>query len=86
MASLYDFVEENFGRTLSSVEYEKIATWQEDFTDDMLKYAVELAVMSNAKTFRYLEGILRNWTSSQFKPLMMLRKKKRQRAYRDTRL
>lgn len=73
--SLYDFVQENFGRTLSSVEYEKIATWQEDFTDDMLKYAVELAVMSNAKTFRYLEGILRNWTSSQFKTIDDVKKK-----------
>lgn len=67
--SIYDFVQENFGRTLNSIEYEKIDKWQEQFSDEMLKYAVELAVMSNVKTFRYLEGILNNWTSSGYKTI-----------------
>ena len=59
--NIYDFIENNFGRTLAPIEYEKIQKWLDDFTEDIIKYAVELCVMQKVNNFAYLDGILRNW-------------------------
>ena len=64
---IYSFVEENFGRTLSGVEIEKINIWLSEFNIEILKYAISIAVMNNKRTFAYVEGILKNWKSKGYK-------------------
>ena len=62
-------MEENFGRTISSLECEKLDSWIKEFNEEIVKHAIELSVMNNAKKFSYVEGILRNWKASGYKTL-----------------
>jgi len=67
--NIYSFLEENFGRTISSLECEKLDSWIKEFNEEIVKHAIELSVMNNAKKFSYIEGILRNWKASGYKTL-----------------
>ena len=67
--NIYSFLEENFGRTISSLECEKLDSWIKEFDEEIVKHAIELSVMNNAKKFSYIEGILRNWKASGYKTL-----------------
>lgn len=67
--NIYNFLESNFGRTISSIEFEKLESWINEFNEDIVKHAIELSVMNNAKKFSYVEGILRNWKASGYKTL-----------------
>lgn len=67
--TLYDYAEENFNRTLSPIEIQKIDEWAKDFNEDMIKYAINLSVLGNKKTFKYVDGILKNWKSSGYKSI-----------------
>lgn len=68
--TIYDYIEENFGRTLSSLEYEKINLWLEEYGLPNILNAVNVAVMNNAKTFRYLEVVLSNGVKQQSKKVV----------------
>ena len=67
--NIYSFIEENFGRTLSGIEYEKINNWLSKFNIEIIKYAIQIAVMNQKKTFAYVEGILKNWKAAGFKTI-----------------
>lgn len=58
---IYNYIEQNFGRTLNQVEIEKIQKWLLLFTPEVIKYAVEKAILNGKKTFNYINGILNNW-------------------------
>lgn len=66
---LYEYIEENFGRTISPIEFEKIQYWKTLYDDEIIKYAVEIAVMNNKKTFNYINAIIRNWKTNSYKTL-----------------
>ena len=66
---IINFIENNFGRTLSSYEFEKINCWINEFNSDIVKYAIELSILNNKRTFAYIEGILKNWKSCGYKTL-----------------
>ena len=63
--SIYSFIENSFSRLLSSMEIQKIREWLEALNnqEDILRYAVYIAVMNNVPTFAYVDGILKNWKS-----------------------
>ena len=63
--SIYSFIENSFSRLLSSMEIQKIREWLEVLNnqEDILRYAVYIAVMNNVPTFAYVDGILKNWKS-----------------------
>ena len=67
--NIYSFIEQNFGRTLSPVELEKINLWLSEEREDIIKYAVTIAVMNRKSTFAYVDGILKNWKAKGFKSL-----------------
>lgn len=67
------YLEEQFARTISPLEYEKITQWEETFTDDIINYAIDKAVLNNIKTFNYVEGILRNWKTCNYKTLQEIK-------------
>lgn len=67
--TIYEILEKNFGRTIAPIEFEKINNWLLLFDENILNYAIELCVLQNKKTFAYLEGVLKNWKSQQYKTL-----------------
>lgn len=67
--NIAEFLENEFGRTISPVEYEEIQKWQEWFDDDIIVYAIKISILNNKKTFSYINGILKNWKSCNFKTI-----------------
>lgn len=67
--NIYELVENNFGRTLSPLEIEQIDYWLEEYEPELLKHAIKIAVLNNAKNFNYVRGILNNWKSKGIKTL-----------------
>lgn len=59
--NIYNYIETNFMRILTPLEINKIQEWINLYSEDIIKYAVELAVYSGKKTFNYVDGILKNW-------------------------
>lgn len=67
--SVFDFLENNFGRTIAPVEFETIEYWVKELNSDIVKEAIKIATNSNKKTINYVEGILKNWRSKGYKTL-----------------
>lgn len=59
--NIFVIVEEEFGRTLSSTEIEKIIELEDEYGTDKLKLAVKECCLNNVKKIAYLNGILKNW-------------------------
>lgn len=57
-SNIYEYIEKNFGRPLSPIEYQKINKWEDS---ELTRYAVEVAVLNNIHKISYIEGILRNF-------------------------
>ena len=56
--NLYDFIENNFRRTLNSIEIEMISTWEDN---ELTRYAIKQAVLNGAYNFKYINTILNNY-------------------------
>src|SRR5574344_1982628 len=67
--NIFEFLEENFGRTISPIEYKKIIEWENHFNEEIIKYAIEECCLNNAKTMSYLNTILNDWKSKGFTKL-----------------
>ena len=70
------YLEQNFGRTISPLEYEKLNYWLETFSEDMVKEAINISVLNNKKTFSYIQAILKNWKTNNIKTLDEVKPKK----------
>ena len=57
-SNIYDFVELNLGRTLSSIEYEELGTWNDN---ELTRYAIKKAFSNGKYTLGYIKGILNNY-------------------------
>ena len=66
---LFSLIEEEFGRTLSSMEYEIINNWVKTFDPEMIKEALREAVYNNAKSLKYIESILYAWKDKGYKSI-----------------
>lgn len=56
--SLFDVVEENFGRTLNPIEYEEISKWEDN---ELTRYAIKEAILNNARGVKYINTILASY-------------------------
>lgn len=56
--TICEILEENFARTLSSVEYEHVNSWEDN---ELTRYAIELAVINGVKKINYIESILKRY-------------------------
>ena len=61
--------EEQFGRTLSPVEYELIMNWREWFSDEVINYAIDKSIKNGARALSYTEAIINSWHDKGFKTL-----------------
>ena len=64
--TIYEYVEQNFGRPLSPTEVQKIESWLLSYDPSIIKYAVEVATLNNKRTFNYVNGILNNWKTAGY--------------------
>lgn len=71
--SIYDFIEENFGRILTPIEIKNIGEWEEIFDQEIIKYAVSKAILNNAKAFSYINAILNGWKDKNYKSLQEIK-------------
>ena len=62
--TIYDFIEENFGRTLSPIEYEQISKWKDN---ELTRYAIKQAVLNGAYRIKYIESILNDYEKNGIK-------------------
>ena len=53
--TLFEIVEENFGRTLSPYECEEVSTWEDN---DLTRYAIKQAILNRACSVKYISRIL----------------------------
>ena len=65
--NIYEYFEENFGRTIAPIEVEKLDNWIKEFNFEIVKHAIDSSVVNGVKTFNYVEGILRNWKACGYK-------------------
>ena len=63
-ADLFSFIEEAFGRTLNSIEYEVISGWEDN---DLTRYAVKESILNGARGIRYIQTVLSSWEAKGFK-------------------
>ena len=65
--SLYDVFESEFGRPLSPLEFEQVEKMQQEYGVDLVKLALAEAVMAGARSFRYIDTVLNNWSKAGVK-------------------
>lgn len=66
---LTSYLERIYARTITELEFEKIKLWLETFDYEVIKHAIDISVLNNAKNFNYVEAILKNWKNANFKTL-----------------
>lgn len=67
--NIYEFAEQNFGRTLSPIEVEILDEWVNEFNLELIKEAIKISVVNSKKTFSYVKGILNNWKGNDIKTI-----------------
>lgn len=71
--NIYNYIEEKFCRLLSPTESEKINNWLNNYDEDILRYAVDIAKTNKKSTFAYVEGILKNWKGKEYTTLEQIK-------------
>lgn len=56
--TIFDFLQKELGRTLSSTEIEKVKEWEDN---ELTRYAVKVAILNGAYTINYIDTIIYNW-------------------------
>ena len=67
--NIYEYLEQSFGRTISSIEIEKLDSWVKEFNEEIVQHAIDCSVLNNVKKFSYVEATLRNWKAQQYKTI-----------------
>lgn len=61
-SNIFSMIEQEFGRTLSPIEYEIVKAWLEtNKSVELISLALKEAVMNGARNLRYMDTILYNW-------------------------
>ena len=60
--NVFEMIEKEFGRTLSSMEYEIIKAWlNNNISEELIKEALKEAVFNGVSNLRYIDKILYEW-------------------------
>ena len=73
--TIYDFVEQNFGRTLSPIEYEEITSWTDN---ELTRYAIKQAVITNKCSIKYISRILNAYERENIKTVQQAQERERE--------
>ena len=66
--NVFNYYENNIG-SITNVVYEKLNYWCEYFTEDIIKYAIDISCENNVRTMNYIDKILFNWNNAGYKVL-----------------
>lgn len=74
---VYSIFEQEFGRTLSPIEFQTINGWIENnISEDLIKSALKEAILSGVNNLRYIDKILFEWTKKGYKTAEDIKNKK----------
>ncbi|MEQ7033742.1 DnaD domain protein [Enterococcus durans] len=67
--SVYQMFEQEFGRPLSAIEFQRIGQWLEEdhYQPEIIKLALREAVLNQAYSFNYVDRILLSWERKNLK-------------------
>lgn len=78
--NLYDIFQKEFGRQLSSMEYEIIGAWLEDkFSEELILLALKEAVYNGVHKLNYIDKILYEWRKKGIKDKADIEKERKNR-------
>lgn len=63
-SSLYEYIQDNFGRILSAIEIEEISTWEDN---ELTRYAIKQAILNSKYNIKYISRILFNYEKQNIK-------------------
>ncbi|WP_372634333.1 DnaD domain protein [Cohnella sp.] len=65
--SLFSLFEQEFGRPLTPTEYEIMNGWldQDQYPDDLIRFALKESVFAGKLSFRYIDRILLEWSRNR---------------------
>lgn len=72
--NIYEYIESNFARTLSPIEYEEISQWEDN---DLTRYAIKQAVLNGAYSIKYITKILYNYEKAGIKTVQQAQEKEK---------
>ena len=61
---IFQFIQENFGRTLAPIEYEEIKKWEDN---ELTRYAIKQAVLNGKYGIKYISKILYEYQKNNIK-------------------
>ena len=65
--SIFSIFENELGRTLSPMEYEKIKEWITSNSKEMITLALKEAVLNGVSNLNYIDSILNSWQKKGYK-------------------
>lgn len=84
-SNIYGLIEKEFGRTLSSIEYEIIKAWLNDnISEELIKEALKEAVFNGVSNLRYIDKILYEWNKKGIKSVSDVENMRKKRIKKDT--
>lgn len=61
---IFDFIEQNFGRTLNPTEIELISQWEDN---ELTRYAIKQTILNGVYNFKYINTILNSYKNKNIK-------------------
>ena len=84
-SNIYGLIEKEFGRTLSSIEYEIIKAWLNDnISEELIKEALKEAIFNGVSNLRYIDKILYEWNKKGIKSVSDVENMRKKRNKKDT--
>ncbi|MGM0173795.1 DnaD domain protein [Enterococcus sp. DIV0800] len=73
--------EQEFGRPLSPIEYQKIGYWVEEdhYSPELIQLALQEAVLNQAYNFKYIETVLQSWEKKNIRSKVQVEEEQRRR-------
>lgn len=79
--NIYEFIEEQFGRTINPAEYELIGTWSDN---EVTRMAIKEACLNHAYNVKYVDQIIRSYRENGISNLEELLAYQAKRKNKDT--
>lgn len=73
--------EQEFGRPLSPIEYQKIGYWlnEDHYSSSLIELALQEAVLNQAYNFKYIETVLQSWEKKNIRTKVQVEEEQRRR-------
>ena len=73
--------EQEFGRPLSPIEYQKIGYWvdEDHYSPELIQLALQEAVLNQAYNFKYIETVLQSWEKKNIRSKAQVEEEQRRR-------